>query len=155
MLIINFLTNLFNLYYCNSIIMSDVIKIDRLNYIIDSDSKSNEGFIGFFDWLRIDVNTIVGIRLCFFENQWYNDFLIKLAYVVPTFENKCIEVLFEEYTYDSNLSGDQDFTNNYVYKSQKGEYLFTFGLDHLSEGELNSLLKYCKVLTEKDLTESR
>jgi hypothetical protein len=118
-------------------------------------SKENEGFIGFFDWLRLDEFTIIGIRICYFEDLLYNEILLKFPYVIPTFENKCMEILFKGDRYISELSGDQDFTNNYVYQSQAKDFIFTFGLDHLKENELSSLLENCEVLNEKDLLGSR
>ena len=146
MLIIRFLNNLFELYYSNNIITTNILKLKGVAYTMDANSKENNGFIGFFDWLRNDNSIINGVRLCFFEHQAYNSFLIKLPYVRPSFDNKCMEILFEGNSYNPELSGDQDFSNNYVYESMNGEYLFTFGLDHLSEEELNNILTYCKAI---------
>jgi len=151
MLIVHFLESLFKLYYTNKILSSDKIMIYNNEYWNDIDSNTNIGFIGFFDWLRADKNTIIGLRLCFFENQYYNDLLKSLSYVHPTFDNKCMELFFGENTYDPNLSDDQDFTNNYVFKSENNEYLFTFGLDHLTTHEFESLLKYCTVLNDSEI----
>jgi len=100
-----------------------------------------------FDWLRKDERTIIGIRTCFFEHQEYNALLEKFKYTKSTYGEKFIEILFTTEGYNPLLSGDQDFTNNYVYTSDNGDYLFTFGLDHLTEYELNSLLKHCEILT--------
>jgi hypothetical protein len=115
-------------------------------------SKENKGFIGFFDWLRKDKSTIVGLRICYFEHQLYNEILIQYPYINPVFENKCMELLFEGDTYDPNLSGDEDFTNNYVYQSEHGDFLFTFGLDHLTNEELSGLLKYCEVINSRNIS---
>ncbi len=144
MLIIRFLNTLFQMYYLNDTVTRNNLIIKDVNFIIDSNSKKNEGFIGFFDWLRKDKETIIGIRTSFFEHQEYNKFLVNLPYVNPTFDNKCMEIMFEDTSYNFDLSDDQDSTNNYVYKSDSGEYLFTFGLDNLTEQELNKLLNYCK-----------
>jgi hypothetical protein len=126
---------------------TNILNLKNVSYTMDTTSKNNDGFIGFFDWLRNNNGLITGIRLCFFEHQLYNEYLIKFPYVKPSFENKCMEILFEGNTYNADLSGDQDFINNYVYESANGEYLFTFGLDHLTEEELNSLLQYCEKIT--------
>lgn len=155
MLLIQLLDDLYRLYYYNNIAHANSLYIDKVEYILDEDSKKNEGFIGFFDWLRTDESTIVGIRISFFEHHNYNHFLINLPYVTPAFDNRCMEILFQEGGYDLNLSGDQDFTNNYVYRSDSGEYLFTFGLDHLTNNELNSLLKFCKTINETELLEGK
>jgi len=151
MLILRFLNDLFELYYVSNIIHANILRLKGINYILDTNSKESEGFIGFFDWLRNDNRQIKGLRLCFFEHQGYNNYLINFPYVKPSFDNKCIEILFEGSTFNIDLSGDQDFTNNYVYESERGEYLFTFGLDHLSQEELNSLLIYCEVITAEGL----
>lgn len=121
---------------------SDTINICNIIYHKDSESKENEGFIGFFDWLRKSETEIIGIRLCYFEHHAYNDLLKKFPYVNIANEGKWIELLFKNQPYDFDLSGDQDFSNTYVYKSEGEEYLFTFGLDYLTKDELNSLQEY-------------
>ena len=146
MLLIHFLNNSFKLYYYHNFVLTDNLKIDNIDYIIDSTSKKSQGFLGFFDWLRIDASTIVGIRICYFEHHLYTNALIQFPYVISTFENKCIELKFDKIEYDFDLSGDQDFTNNFVYKSKDNSYLYTFGLDHLTNEELESLKKYCNVM---------
>jgi|GEM_PF-5044572 len=154
MLLILFVNNIFKLFYCDSIINVESFKINETKYFIDDISKKNEGFIGFFDWLRINDKKIIGIRICYFEDLSYNSFLLQLPFVKPAFENKCMEILFEGDTYNADLSGDQDFTNNYVFKSLSGEYLYTFGLDNLTQEELNGLIKHCKVIKGSDLIDS-
>lgn len=154
MLIVHFLKSMYRLYYVNKIISTDILKIDGVFYNKDSSSKQNDGFIVFFDWLRADEQIIVGIRICYFENLPYNKLLMSLPYMRPTFESKCVELLFGESAYPPDISGDQDFTNNYVFKSEGDEYLFTFGLDHLTDKELNCLLKYCTVLPGESLMTS-
>lgn len=148
MLIIHFFNSSFNLYYLNSIVCPDLIKINNVIYLKDENSSVSKGFLGFFDWLRLNESEIVGIRICYLEDQPYNDILRGFAYVIPTFDNKCMELLFKGDTYNFELSGDQDFTNNFVYKSENDNYLFTFGLDHLTEEETISLMQYCEVLKE-------
>ena len=146
MLIIQLQEESFQLYYKQNTTFSDKIFINEVKYIIDVHSKKNEGFIGFFDWLREDESIIVGVRMCLFEHHNYNSIFKELPYINSTNNDKWKEILFgENLIYDASLSGDQDFTNNYIYKSENG-YLFTFGLDYLQENELESLMKYCKVL---------
>ena len=149
MLIVVFLKNIFKLYYYKKIIVENKLKIAGIEYFSDINSMENNGFIGFFDWLRINRSTIVGIRVSYFEHQIYNKILIKLPYIVSTNIGQSMEILFTGASYEPQLSGDQDFTNNYVYKSENEDYLFTFGLDHLSEEELNSLKTHCEILDEK------
>lgn len=151
MLIILFLKSAFRLYYLKDLIFLDTIRIGTNIYYKDSESNKNEGFIGFFDWLRKNETEIVGIRLCYFEHHRYNNLLERFSYVNFSNEGRWIELLFKNQPYDFDLSGDQDFTNNYVYESEGGGYLFTFSLDHLTEDELNSLKEYCEVITEEEL----
>lgn len=137
---------MFKLFLCNSSCVNEHIILDGKTYTIDSISKDSKGFIGFFDWLRIREETIVGIRISFFEDLNYTTILMKKSYVNSAFENKSVELLFTGHRFDSEFSGDQDFTSNYVYKSEEGDLLLTFGVDHLTEKELNSLLRYCKLI---------
>jgi len=148
MLIIQFLNSCFQLYYLDHIISPDLLEINNIQYIKDKNSKVSKGFLGFFDWLRLTESKIVGIRICYLEDQPYNRLLQRYPYVTPTFNCRCMEILFEGETYDFNLSGDQDFSNNYVYNSESGSYLFTFGLDHLTKEETNSVLQYCETLNK-------
>ena len=151
MLLILFIENAFKLFLCKSIYINDFIILKNKSYKIDSTSKSNEGFIGFFDWLRTNEETIVGIRLNFFDDLNYCNVLINKSFVKSVFENRSIELMFKGEYFNYDLSGDQDFTNNYVYESEDGDYIFTFGLDHLTEDEFISLQEYCEVITEKEL----
>lgn len=121
--------------------ISDQLIIDGVTYNLEPQSRESEGFIGFFDWLRKDQDNIIGLRLCFFQHHGYNDLFVQFPYVKATFGGKCLEIEFTEDVYNEDLSGDQDFTQNYVYKSNEG-YLVTFNLDHLSKGELESLKPY-------------
>jgi hypothetical protein len=151
MLIVRLLIDGFRLYYIKEIISSDTFKIGNVIYSKDLNSKENEGFIGFYDWLRSDEFTIVGVRICYFEHQSYNELLKTLPYLRPTFGGKCLELLFREEAYIPELSGDQDFTNNYVFKSKQGDCLLTFGLDHMTDKELSSLMSYSEVITVESL----
>lgn len=151
MLLILFLESTFKLFLCKSFYINDFIVLKNKQYRIDSTSKNNKGFIGFFDWLRKNEKTIVGIRLSFFDDLNYCNVFVDRNYVKSVFENRAIELIFKGEYFDFDLSGDQDFTNNYIYESEDGEYIFTFGLDHLTEDELNSLQEYCEVITEEEL----
>jgi len=142
------------LYYVADVENSEQLNIKGVLFRKESNSKDNEGFLGFFDWLRLDENTIVGIRLCYFEHQAYNVLLTSYPYIRLTFDGKCMELLFEGDVYNPDISGDQDFANNYVFKSESEDYLFTFGLDHLTRDELNGLKKQCEVLDAIDVIRS-
>ena len=149
MILILFFKTTFRLLYSKSIVSSEMIKIDEKKYFLDSTSKSNNGFIGFFDWLRVSEDIIAGIRMCYFKDLVYGNILRKLPYIKSTFDNRCMEMLFGKDDYDPMLSGDQDFTNNYVYISDDGTYLFTFSLDHLTKKEFDSLIKECELIDQK------
>ena len=151
MLLILFLETTYKLFLCNSIHINNFISLKNKLYKIDSTSKNNGGFIGFFDWLRIEEETIVGIRLNFFDDLNYYNFLISKNFVKSVYDGRSIELMFKGEYFNFDLSGDQDFTNNYVYESEDGEYIFTFGLDHLTEDEFNSLQEHCEVLTVEEL----
>lgn len=146
MLIICFLEQTFKLLYSSYMLTDNVLFINDKHYEVDNNSKENQGFLGFFDWLRIDESTIVGIRISYLEHQLYNEILMQYPYVIPTFGNRCMEIFFKKNIYIPSISGDQDFTNNYVYKSRTEDYLFTFGLDHLTDEELKSLLSNCEII---------
>ncbi|MCW3465829.1 hypothetical protein [Chitinophaga nivalis] len=146
MLIIQFLDSRFRLHYLTKINIADSLGIDNTTYFIDDESKENNGFIGFFDWLRSSESTIVGIRMCIFEHHKYNNILGAYPYTKSANDGKWIELMFSGDDYNSEISGDQDFTNNYVYKSNNNDYLITFGLDHLAPGELDSLLVHCSIV---------
>lgn len=152
MLLILFFESAFRLYYVKNLVFPKAVRMGNVIYYKDSESGENEGFIGFFDWLRKNEAEIVGIRICYFEHHPYNSVLRSFPYVNVTNEGRWIELLFTSQSYDFDLSGDQDFTHNYVYRSENGEYLFTFGLDHLTEAELSSLRKYCECTDVEELT---
>jgi hypothetical protein len=140
MLLINLLADSCKLY-SGDFEISDQLVVNNKTYNLDPISKGNNGFIGFFDWLRRDSFTIIGIRMCFFEDQGYNKLFRKLPYVKSSFDEKCIEITFIDAAYNADLSGDQDFSQNYIYKSVN-DYLVTFNLDHLTEKEFESLRSY-------------
>ncbi|WP_343693722.1 hypothetical protein [Chitinophaga sp.] len=133
---------------------ADQFVIDNLSFYKEKESKLNNGFIGFFDWLRADLTTIVGIRMCFFSHHKYLSILQSFEYTQVKSENNCCELLFDDSEYFSEISDDQDSTNNFVFESiDKKEYLFTFGLDGLSESELNGLIAKCQKVPKENLLE--
>ncbi len=147
MLLIYFQNNSFRLFYTSETIEANTLKINNIDFFIDSNSEENKGFTGFFDWLRLDSSTIIGIRIWFFDHQIYNQLLMKYSYVIPSYENKCMEIYFIlNQKYASDISDDQDFTNNYVYRSQDNNYIITFETNLLEEAELDSLINICEIL---------
>lgn len=146
MLIIILNKKTFSLYITFETVGESIIINDK-KYIKDANSLANEGFIGFFDWLRKDSSTITGIRLCYFEHQGYNQILQSFPFATSCLNyNQCFEILFEGDSYNSELSGDQDFSNNYVFISEDKDYLLTFGIDKLTKAEIDSLLRCQKLI---------
>jgi hypothetical protein len=76
----------------------------------------------------------------------YGKTLFKYPYIKQTFDNRCVELLFGDGVYDPLLSGDQDFTNNYIFRSTDGGVLMAFDLDHLNKRNLKALLVIVKRL---------
>jgi hypothetical protein len=126
---------------CKDVQISDFLDIDNIIYVLDSQSKKSDGFMGFFDWLRADESTIIGIRMCLFPHQAYIDLFSQLPYLKVTIDARCLEIKFADIEYNETLSGDQDFSKNFIYKADLG-YLVTFNLDHLSSTEIESLRPY-------------
>jgi hypothetical protein len=126
---------------CKEIQISDHLNIDNVNYVLDLQSKKNDGFIGFFDWLRTDELNIIGIRMCLFPDQAYIGLFSQFPYMKHTSDARCLELKFANKKYNEIFSGDQDFSQNFVYKGDAG-YLITFSLDHLSGAEIESLRPY-------------
>lgn len=153
MLIILISNNSHKLYYSQELILSDSLIIYKNEYISEEGSKKSNGFIGFFDWLRLDSESIVGVRACFFEHQNYNSELKLFPYTQSTFGGRCIEMMFHGDQYDFDISGDQDFGNNFVYVGKTGDYLFTFSMDKLTDNEKSSVIRYSEELN--DLTFSK
>lgn len=154
MLIIRFLDHDFILYYVENGINIDTIVIDQVKFSKDKDSIDLNGFIGFFDWLRSEPSNIIGVRTCYFEHTPYFKLVERFPYIKTSFENRCMELLFENSIYRPELCDDQDSTNNYVFRSNSNnELLFTFSLDGLTESELSLLTEKCIRVPKENLTE--
>ena len=145
-LIIQFLNQSISYYYVNNFVFSKKITLNKTPYLIEEESLINEGFIGFFDWLRKTEHNIIGVRMFFFDyNKHIN--LFKTHYV-SIMNNKSMDFFFtNDKAYNPNLSDDQDFTNNYIYRSNNAEYLLIIGLDNLTTAELKGVSEHVPVIT--------
>jgi hypothetical protein len=126
---------------------ADEVQVHGVAYRRDAESTEAQGFLGFFDWLRADLATVVGVRLCPFPYLPYQALLRRYPYAMVCYENQCTEIQFVSGHYDPTLSGDQDFSFTYVYRSAD-QLLLTFPIDHFTEPEWARLLTLCQPLQE-------
>ena len=141
MLLIHILNEAFYLYYILDIKTYKQIVIEKEVF---SNNSPDDGFICFYDWLREDLNSIIGISVHYFDCFTYNQVLSSKPYTQSGYQGAVNELYFGKSTvFNPNISGDQDFTNTHVYRSALGNYVLTFGLDGISAEELLSLKKYC------------
>lgn len=95
--------------------------------------KDYGDFNGFYDWLRNHDNKIVGLRYFLFEDyQFIIDSFRYLDYVETELtkqNNSILNIYFsEKRTFIDEISNDQLFIDNYIYKSELNEYAITFCL---------------------------
>lgn len=89
--------------------------------------------VGFFDWLRTDENEVIGVRLTILDEEL--DYLVpELArpdYVEELPRSVGIEIFFsEERNYNDRNSDDQDFMDNWIYRSDDGTYAISFNAQY-------------------------
>jgi hypothetical protein len=106
-------------------------------------SEINMGdWTGFYDWLRDSESNLLGIRYSPFKDC---EFLIEhareLSYVTPDFPRNMEVYFFKQRSVEPQLSHDQDFAYDAIFRSQDGEYAMAFGIDELSESDLRRLNK--------------
>lgn len=95
---------------------------------------------GFYDWLRDREKKIIGVQYTPFEET---EFLAELASQLPYIDivHPChIRLYFSEHReFDAQLSNNQDFLYDAVFRSEEGGYALGFAIDYLSESELRSI----------------
>lgn len=116
-------------------------------YRRDAESTKAEGFIGFFDWLRTDPATVVGVCLFPFPDLPYQSLLHCYPYAAPCSEDQGMEIRFAPGRHDPALSGDQDFGFTYIYR-RADRRLLTFPVDHFTQPEWAGLLMLCQPIQE-------
>jgi hypothetical protein len=108
-------------------------------YVRDAASDGSDSF---FDWLRDGAGGIVGIRV-YFPYLPYQALLQHHPGVSAVNHDRQLEIRFRPGAYRPELSGDQDFSNAYVYRSSSGHWALTFPTDWLTHVELASVLALC------------
>ncbi len=89
--------------------------------------------VGFFDWLRIDEEQVIGVRLTIFDDEL--DYLVpELArpnYVQQLPDSFGVEIFFtKERQYNPDFSNDQDFMDNWIYRSDDGLLAISFNAQY-------------------------
>jgi hypothetical protein len=97
---------------------------------------------GFYDWLRDADGNLLGVRYTPFEDtEFLIDHTTKLPYV-KTAPLRYIEIYFsEKRAIDAKRSCDQEFLYDAVFRSDDGDYAIAFGIEELSEVDLQGLEK--------------
>jgi hypothetical protein len=143
------------LYHAPDFVLADgrpprTVRVHGATYHFDVESEG--GFIGFFDWLRADPTGIVGVRLCLLKASHFHSLLGRYPYATAVdvvnadqHAGHYTEIRFEQRAYNPALSGDQDFTSNFVYRGAD-RLLLTFPTDYLSAAEWAGLLAKCQPL---------
>lgn len=126
------------------------VRLHGSTYYFDVESAG--GFIGFFDWLRTDSASIVGVRLCPLDESHFQPLLSRYPYTTAVdfvntyhYAGYYTEIWFEHSAYNPALSGDQDFTSNFVYRNAD-QLLLTFPTNAFSAAEWAGLLARCQPL---------
>ena len=94
-------------------------------------------FNGFYDWLRNFSGNIVGVRYFPFEDaDFLFDELSKLKYSKTDKVKGIIDIYFENancHSINEDISDDQKFGDNRIFKSLKGKLLFVFDITDVEE----------------------
>ncbi|HEY6850232.1 MAG TPA: hypothetical protein VI320_29000 [Terracidiphilus sp.] len=120
----------------------------RAERMIERDPDQSNGF---YDYLRVDPETIVGVRWCPFTSaEFVLDRLpdTPLITLEPLGASRSLNLWFGAQTEISGpLSDDQAFWYNRILERQDtGEILVTFGLSNVSEKEIAVLSERLAVL---------
>jgi hypothetical protein len=92
-------------------------------------------FNGFYDWLRNYSGLIIGVRYFPFEDS---NFLLKelVQLKYSKTDEHSIDIYFVEEQHRSineDISDDQKFGGNRIFKSSEGKYLLTFEITEVEE----------------------
>ena len=103
----------------------------------------------FYDWLRDSAGNILGVRYWLRSDT---EFLIEYAKgkeYIQSESPRQIEIYFSERRgADAELSCDQDFLYDAIFRSDNGDYAIAFGMGGLSESDLRSLESVEAIWTE-------
>lgn len=119
----------------------DVDSLIKADLLTERDLDQSNGF---YDYLRVDPQTIVGVRWCPFTNA---EFVLDRVPSTPLItvesngRSRSLNVWFGGRTeINGPLSDDQAFWYNRVLeKEDTGEVIVTFGLSNVSESEIGLL----------------
>ncbi len=99
---------------------------------------------GFYDWLRVDSDKIVGVRFWPFEQA---EFLLRSVpgsnSNAPTIREDALLFFFgPEKNFKAELSGDQAFEEARIFSAPSGEHGILFGCSNLTNRERELLSWY-------------
>lgn len=113
-----------------------ILRIDRIGMEVTIENDrfhriEGDDFHGFYDWLRTPNGKIMGVRYFLFDDYEYIADKIKgLSYVCvdeSTSGGRNILIFFgNDHNFDEELSCDQLFAGDYVFKSERGFFAFSF-----------------------------
>ena len=123
-------------------------------FVLDSRSYRDEGFgdwTEFYDWLRDPDGNVLGVRYWLrTDTEFLVDYAKGLGYVLPD-PSRYIEIYFSERRgLDPQLSGDQDFLYDAVFRSDDGAYAIGFGMGGLSQSDMRSLQNFGSAWSEAE-----
>lgn len=112
-------------------------------FVLDGSSYRDAGFgdwTDFYDWLRDADGNVLGVRYWLqTDTQFLVEYAKGLGYVQAD-PPRYVEIYFSERRgFVPQLSADQDFLYDAVFRSDDGVYAIGFGLGGLSESEMRSL----------------
>ena len=139
---------------CIAVILSNPISFFMLDEspasFIDNDGNCFIGKFdtdnnGFFDWLRVKSNKIIGVRWLIYDAE-DTDLVIKH---LPKHSNVqydndgSVFIYFDqEVDFDEDISCDQDFGENNFYVSEAGTYAISFSANSIGDiAEIGALNK--------------
>jgi len=95
---------------------------------------------GFYDWLRDSNGGLLGVRYWLSEGTELLEEHARVLTYTKVDPSRHIEVYFSERKdFDANLSADQEFLYDPVFRSDDGSYALGFAMDGLSESDIRNL----------------
>lgn len=114
------------------------------NIFVEGEIFSEVGFgnwTGFYDWLRTSEGFVIGVRYTPFERLLLDSAsILALPYVAVDSTEWRLEILFSKRRdWVEEMSDDQAFIHNAVFRSAKGEFALSFDLSNRTENELAAI----------------
>lgn len=103
-------------------------------------------YIGFYDWLRNNENSIIGVNFTPMnkEDRFILEIISNFKYTNLNNKGKAIEIYFsEQKQYISNISSDQDFGYIQFLVSDNNNYAMTIDITQLNNIEIDSIKTNC------------